>query len=312
MTGPGWRAVRAMTAAAAVLITLACGAADGGEPSPGAPPAMPSRGTGTVRIGGHQVTVHVPDSYDRARAAPLVVALHGYTSDGPELESYLRLTPESDRRGFVYAYPDGSADDRGERFWNATDACCAFSSPEPDDSRYLSELIATLRGSYRIDPARVYLIGHSNGGFMAFRMACEHAGQVTAIVSLNGASWNDAARCEPSEPVGVLAVHGSADQTIAVDGGVINGVAYPSAATTVTQWLGYNRCAGTGRDAPARDLITDLPGAETSVRAYTRDCAGGSAVQAWTMNGGTHVPHLGPAFAPAVTDFLLSQVKPAR
>jgi polyhydroxybutyrate depolymerase len=312
MARHGWRPARVMTAAAAVMVTLACSSADNPGPSSGTPPAMPASGTSTLELGGRAVTVHVPDSYDPVRPAPLVVALHGYTSDANELETYLRLTPESDRRGFVYAYPYGSTDDRGDHFWNATDACCAFSSPEPDDSRYLGELISTIEGSYRIDRARVYLIGHSNGGFMAFRMACDHADQITAIVSLNGASWNDAARCRPSEPVSVLAIHSSTDETVAFGGGVIGGAAYPSAATTVAQWLSYNRCTKAGRDAPALDLVTDLPAAETSVRSYGNGCAGGSTVQAWTITGGTHVPLLSPAFAPAVTDFLLSQAKPAR
>ena len=291
-----------MTAVVAVLLAVACGSTDRSGP--------PSGGTSTVEIGGRQVVVHVPESYDPARAAPLVIALHGYSSNAKDLERYLRLTPESDRRGFVYVYPDGSTDARGDHFWNATDACCAFDRAKPDDSRYLSELITTMQDSYRIDRARVYLIGHSNGGFMSFRMACDHAGQVTAIVSLNGANWQDTARCRPSEPVSVLAVHSTADETIAFDGGSIVGTAYPSAATTVAQWRGYDRCAGTGRDAPALDLVTNLPGAETSVRTY--GCAGGSTVRAWTMDGGSHVPALGPAFAPAVTDFLLAQAKPAR
>jgi len=269
---------------------------------------MPTSGTATVEVGGRRVTVHVPGSYDPARPAPLVLGLHGYTSNATELESYLRLTPESDRRGFVYAYPEGSTDERGDQFWNATDACCAFFSPKPDDSRYLSDLITTLEGAYRIDRARVYLIGHSNGGFMAFRMACEHADQIAAIAALNGATWNDATKCRPSEPVGVLAIHSSDDETVAFGGGSINGVPYPSAATTVADWLGYDHCADAGRDAPRLDLVTGLPGAETSVRAYTQGCA----VQAWTINGGTHVPQLGAAFAPAVTDFLLAQRKPAR
>jgi polyhydroxybutyrate depolymerase len=311
MARRGWGTARVMIAVAAVLVTLACDSADKPEPSSGAS-SLPARGTATVELGGRRVTVHVPASYDAAKPAPLILGLHGYTSDAEELESYLRLTPESDRRGFVYAYPDGATDQRGDRFWNATDACCSFYRPAPDDSRYLSELITTMENTYRIDRARVYLIGHSNGGFMTFRMACDHADQVTAIVSLNGATWNDAAKCRPSQPVGVLAIHSSTDETVAFGGGEINGVTYPSADATAAQWVANDRCATTGTDAPALDLVTDLPAAETSVRAYERGCAGGSTVRVWTVNGGTHVPQLGPAFAPAVTDFLLAQVKPAR
>ena len=108
----------------------------------------------------------------------------------------------------------------------------------------------------------------------------------------------------------MLAIHSSADETIAYGGGTNAGVAYPSAATTVALWRGYDGCTPAGRDAPALDLVADVPGAETSVRAYTQGCAGGSAVQAWTINGGSHVPRLGPAFTPAVVDFLLSRHKP--
>ncbi|MCM4084372.1 alpha/beta hydrolase family esterase [Paractinoplanes hotanensis] len=307
-----WQAGRTVTAAAVVTVMLACCSGNDPVPSSSSPPAWPASGTRTVEVAGRPVTVHVPASYDSSRSVPLVVALHGYTSDAKELESYLRLTPESDRRGFVYAYPDGSTDDQGEHLWNATDACCAFAEPKPDDSRYLSELISTIRDAYRIDRARVYLIGHSNGGFMTFRMACDHADQVTAIASLNGAGWNDASRCQPAEPVSVLAIHSTADETVAFDGGDINGIGYPSAATTVAQWVSYNGCATAGRDAEGLDLVTDLPATETSVRFYRQGCAAGSTVQAWTINDGSHVPELGPGFAPAVTDFLLSQAKRAR
>ena len=64
-----------------------------------------------------QVTVHVLDSYDPARPAPRVVALHGYTSNATEPQTYRRRDP----------YPYGTTDDRGDHFGNATDACCALS-----------------------------------------------------------------------------------------------------------------------------------------------------------------------------------------
>ncbi|MEV6303474.1 alpha/beta fold hydrolase [Actinoplanes sp. NPDC051861] len=304
MSRNGGVAARIVLAVVVVMAAVSCGSTGASKPaSSPSVAALPESGTSTVEIGGRPVTVHVPESYDPAKAAaPLVVLLHGYSSFAKEQESYFKLTPESDRRGFVYVYPDGTVDDRGDRFWNATDACCDFFDAQPDDSRYLSELIATIQREYRID--RVYLIGHSNGGFMAFRMACDHADQVTAVASLNGATWNDATKCRPSEPVSVLAVHGDADETIAFGGGSIDGSTYPSAATTVAQWREHDGCTGDGREAAAVDLVGGAP-AETSVRAW--DCTGNATVQAWTIDGGTHVPPLGPGFAPAVTDFLLAQ-----
>jgi polyhydroxybutyrate depolymerase len=309
MPGKRWRAARALAAAVAVMTAVSCGSASTPVSPSTTAPALPTSGTGTVDIGGRPVTVHVPDSYDPARPAPLVVLLHGYSSNAQEQESYLRLTDESDRRGFVYAYPEGTVDGRGKRFWNATDACCDFGSAKPDDSKYLSELISALQATYRID--RVFLIGHSNGGFMAFRMACDHADQITGIASLNGATWNDTAQCKPSEPVAVLAIHSSDDESISFEGGVNGPGTYPSAAGTVDQWRDFNRCPDAATDAPALDLVPDLPAAETSVRTY-QNCAGRTAVQSWTINGGRHIPAFGPTFAPAVMDFLLTQVEPAK
>ena len=77
-------------------------------------------------IGGDRpVSVHVPPSYESGKPAPLLLMLHGYISTGALEEAYLQITPESDKRGFLYAYPDGTVDPSGSHFWNATDACCA-------------------------------------------------------------------------------------------------------------------------------------------------------------------------------------------
>jgi polyhydroxybutyrate depolymerase len=270
---------------------------------------MPASGTGTVTLGGRWLTVHVPASYQAGAPAPLVIALHGYTSNGAELEEYLNMTPESDRRGFVYAYPDGTTDVSDDRFWNATDACCDLYASRTDDSRYLSDLITTIQASYRIDTKRVYVVGHSNGAFMAYRMACDHADQITAIAAINGAMWEDPSQCRPSGPVSVLAIHSTTDESIAFSGGEIANHSYPSAARTATDWLGFNQCTDVGSEAPRLDIVADLPGAETAVKRYAAGCAGGSTVHTWTINGGTHVPKFGPAFTPTMVDFLLSRTK---
>jgi polyhydroxybutyrate depolymerase len=144
---------------------------------------------------------------------------------------------------------------------------------------------------------------------MSFRMACDHADQITAIATLNGAMWQDASRCGPSEPVSVLDIRATADDTIVYAGGSILNNRYPSAATTEADWLRFDHCATKGGAAPSLDLVGNLPGAETSVLRYTSGCAGGSTVEVWTIKGGTHVPAFGPAFAPAVIDFLLARTK---
>ena len=44
-----------------------------------------------------------------------------------------------------------------------------------DDAGYILNLIDEARLRFNVAADRVYLFGHSNGGFMAHKMACEHA-----------------------------------------------------------------------------------------------------------------------------------------
>jgi polyhydroxybutyrate depolymerase len=250
----------------------------------------------TLSVEDRPVQVFVPGSY--ASGQPLVVGLHGYTSSGAELESYFRIEPQAQQRGFVYAIPEGTLDRRGDRFWNATDACCGAHDGEVDDSAYLSKVIVAVREAYGVGP--VYLIGHSNGGFMAHRMACDHADQITAIASLAGAGWLDPDACDPSGPVGVLQVHGDADTSIRYEGGTIAGVAYPGAERTISDWQVRNACETTAGTATL-DLDRAEPGAETTTSGYT--CPGGVRVELWRMAGSGHVPALSDGFTPALLDF---------
>ena len=95
-------------------------------PSSTAPSASASAPAELVVGGDRPVTVQVPASYDASRPAPLLIVLHGYTGSGQEIDDYFGVASVAEARGFVYASPDGTIDTDGNRFWNATDACCNF------------------------------------------------------------------------------------------------------------------------------------------------------------------------------------------
>jgi polyhydroxybutyrate depolymerase len=304
------RSLPLLFAAASLLLSTAC--SSGGASSSGAPDGGTDGGGGAPLIGGDRpVTVYVPHGYDPSTPTPLVMLLHGYGASGDLEEAYLGLDLYSQQRGFLYVHPDGTTDSTGNEFWNATDACCAFAGKPVDDSAYLSGVITQIETYYNVDPKRVFLIGHSNGAFMSYRMACDHADQIAAIASLAGAMWEDTAECKPSGPVGVVEIHGTADMTISYTGGSIEGHAYPSAMQSVEDWVTFDACNATADTlSPNLDLEASIPGAETKVTKWETGCRPSSGVELWSIQGAGHIPDFTPNFDPDVLDFLYAHAKP--
>ena len=255
----------------------------------------------------------VPAGYDASHAAPLVVLLHGYSADGAKQAAYFRLTEQADKSGFLLATPDGTRDLMGNRFWNGTDACCDFFRSGVDDVAYIDAVIDEVAAKYPVDPARVFVVGHSNGAFMSHRYACDRSSRVAAIVTLAGQQWKDQAHCSPSSPVSELQVHGRNDETVRYDGGMMpNGASYPGAVETVDDWAEQNGCNGslapTGRKL---DLDHMVNGDETVEQAFS-GCPAGTDVSLWTIEGGSHVPAFNEHWAEAIWAFMANHPKVAK
>lgn len=247
-----------------------------------------------LQIGGERpAQVQIPSNYTTTTRYPLLILLHGFGAFGSVQSSYLGLDVRVDSKQYVLVTPDGTENASGRRYWNATPACCAFTDEERlvDDVAYIRGLIAEAAATYSIDPERIGLVGHSNGGFMALRMACEASDLVTAVVSLAGSTFADDASCAPATyPVSVLAMHGDEDATILYEGSEIAGDEYPGALETIRRFAAHARCNDTPVMAPNLDVLGAVDGAETEVLEYT-GCAGDADVTLWTLVGGPHIPY---------------------
>lgn len=272
--------------------------------------ALPASADIVIDLGRGPVTVFVPTSYDPAVPTPLVVLLHGFGCDGAWVESYFQLLPLAEQHGFLYMCPEGTVDQDGNRFWNATDSCCDFYGTGVDDSAYLLALVDEVKTLLNVDPGKVFFAGHSNGAFMSYRMACDHSGTVAAIASLAGATYDDPLGCAPSSAVHVLQIHGTADSMILYEGGTGPLGPYPGAVQTIEQWAAFDGCVIDGVPTPPPlDLDSSIAGAETDVDVYDVGCSVDGSAQLWSINGGTHFPSLTDEFSPSVIDFLLSHPK---
>ncbi len=273
--------------------------------------AYPAFADSQIDLGRGPITIHVPASYDPGTPAPLAILLHGYGSNGSATEAFFGFATAAETAGIIYAAPDGTTDLSGYPFWNATDACCNFNNSTVDDSGYLRSLVEAIQADYNIDDLCVYFAGLSNGGFMSYRMACDHADLIAGIVSVAGATFDDAADCSPTEPVHILQIHGTADTVILYAGGSL-AVPYPGAVESVETWAQYNGCVLTPVAGPGTlDLDAGLPGAETTITRYPYGCSSGGSAELWTVSGGPHVISPTPDFGASVAEFMLTHPRPA-
>ena len=201
--------------------------------------------------------------------APLLFVLHGFGGSAEDMRSYtdVESTVESTLSdGAVVVYPNGTGIEEGlPQSWNAG-GCCPFSIYDMvDDVAFFDQLIDVVTAAYDIDMSRIWAIGHSNGGMMAYRLACELSNRISAIGVGAGALMIDP--CSPDRPVSAMHLHGELDAVVPLAGGETAGITFPSARDSFERFASANSCT-----------ISD----------YSASCPGGASVVLQTDAGWTH------------------------
>lgn len=267
------------------------GSGDGPEPpdtatapTTGLAPAVDPAGTvshGTLTVDGRERTyrLYVP-SQSPDGPVPLFVALHGGTGWGDQFAATNRVEGLAEANGFLVVHPDGVkvAGGRGG-VWNGGVCCAVAAREDVDDVAFLDALVDEVAGTHDIDPARTFAFGHSNGGIMSYRLACEASGTFVGVGAVAGTLGIDT--CDPAEPVSVVHVHGTADENVPITGGVgprsVAGVDFPS---PTAGFATVARAAG----CPVATETTD---GDVTVAART-PCDGGTAAEFVTIDGAQH------------------------
>ena len=204
------------------------GGADGGAALTQCTPARPHAGgttTVNMQFGGmnRDYVLHIPPGYDGTKQLPLVFDVHGYTSFATEQLMRSKWDRMADKEGFVLIDPDGV-----NKSWNAG-SCCGGNNQ--NDVGFFREMVKKATAELCIDSKRVYVSGHSNGGAMTYRLACEAADIFAAAAPVCG--WMTVSTCNPARPIPVLAIRGLNDGTVKIN----------TADADVDEWLSNDKCA---------------------------------------------------------------------
>lgn len=148
-------------------------------------------------------TIQLPSQYKNSEELPLIIALHGGGGSAARFEVSTGLSKQADIENFI------------------------------------SKLIDTLVFSYKINPHQIYLIGHSNGGMMAYRLACELSTKIAAI-AVSSCTMVYEPISYPSHPISILHIHASNDNRVPLKGGVgRTGVYYPPIGPILQEWANH-------------------------------------------------------------------------
>jgi polyhydroxybutyrate depolymerase len=177
---------------------------------------------------------------------PLIVVLHGAMLNGSLMRDFIRLSEAATAAGAVLAFPDSDGP-----LWNEGALAATYQNPLgwADDVGFLDTLLDRLVAARIADPARINVVGISNGGMMAHHYACRRAERLASVIIFKATIPADAAAtCHPSRPVPVLMALGTADPIVRWDGrvvvaGLIEVQRRLSGPDGFALWRTLNRCA---------------------------------------------------------------------
>lgn len=194
--------------------------------------------------------LHVPANADQSEPRPLVVALHGGIATARILEDQTGFSELADRQGFYVVYPNGLGVFSLMRHWNGGFCCAQALGKDLDDPGFVDRVIDWTLDHYPINPRRVYLVGYSNGGFLAYWYAALHAERLaglgiwaSSIGSLDTPkkSWTLPA---PTASLPTLIAHGTDDRRLPWDTGAARGrQKLLGAVASAEAWARGNGCS---------------------------------------------------------------------
>ena len=207
-----------------------------------------------IMISRRSYLVHVPPVLDAIAPLPPVVVVHGAFDTAKGMEKISGFSALADEEGFVALYPNGMGLLGFLQHWNAGHCCGKAAADDVDDVGFLLEVIADVQQRLPIDPARIYMVGFSNGGMLAYRFAAEKTGVLAALATVAATAGGKASQDQPlwhipdpAGPLPLITFHGLSDGAIPAAGGISpdrgGSRSFLSVSDSVSFWVRNNGCS---------------------------------------------------------------------
>jgi len=241
--------------------------------------------------------IHIPPDLNYLHAAPVLFIFHGHDHTPELIQTVTGLDEIADVEKFLVVYPSGL-----EKSWNtgeegATNRGYATLN-NVDDLEFIREILKDLENIASIDTKRIYAAGHSLGGMLVYRLACEMADTFAAIASVAGAHL--LSECNPTQAVSLIHIHGKKDMFVSYTGDDVSN--FPPVTEGIETWAELNECTNSVIEEDTDNGITHL--------AYF-PCQSETAVELLTTDTGTHSwSGIGIPTSEVIWEFFAAHTKP--
>lgn len=271
------------TGAAAAAAAAAGGADPVIVPAAAAADGLQQR---SINVGGDTRSYYLfAPAAKKGQALPLVIAFHGGGGGALQFAQRMKLVDMASRHGMILVVPQGEGmggGDDGGGSWNAgsTTPTGYAERNNVDDLGFVKALIGTVSAEYPVDKRRIYAVGFSKGGMMAYHAACSLKGTFSAIAVVSATL--SSASCAYPKGVSVLHIHGTDDQNVPFAGGAGEYTARRANWPAVSKGLAFFT---SGNACPAK-ATKSQPASDTS--CATQNCGGAETVELCMVQGGGH------------------------
>jgi polyhydroxybutyrate depolymerase len=244
----------------------------------------------SLRVEGRFRTFHFNPPPAGLRQPSLVFVLHGSGGNGKGMmKAASAMEQQAGRENTLVVYPDGY-----QRYWNE----CRKASPAAanvenvNEEAFFGGMIDYFAARYGVDRRRVFAVGTSGGGHMAYKLALTMPDAFRAVAAII-ANLPDSTNldCLPAgKPVPVLIVNGTLDPINPYQGGAVilgtmNMGRVRSTDRTFAYWASLAGYAG----EPTKEILPDTdPNDGKTIERYTYRQRGKPEVTLLKVLGGKH------------------------
>ena len=216
-----------------------------------------------------------PDSYDPTTPLPILIGLHGINGSPASFRDQFLFGALASEYKYVGIFPLGWGDEvNSNPTWNAGSCCLSAMVANINDVEFIQAIIQEVNKNYFVDESRIWAVGFSAGGMMAYKLGCDLASVVTAIGVVSGTLMQDP--CNPVAPISIIQLHGDLDDAIPLLGG--GQYSTPPVRGSILTAAGIFGCT------PIQDDSNEINAIETS----TWSCSYGTEVRLNVYKGIEH------------------------